>query len=360
MRGSGNTWYPAWGGLGVIDMARRKRTRRYLAALAGICLPLLVASCTFGGASPTATPDPGAAAQAGASSPTPPVAVATPTNAPASTTRPETSPGATAGARSTPVAGSPLPGSRIVTYYGHPTSELLGVLGEYPPAELAARLKRQAAAYQQADPSKPVIPAIHFIATVAQGAPGNDGLYRAQTADDLIEKYAQLCEKEGMLLILDLQMGRAKVKDEVDSVLHFLKRPYVHLALDPEFTMGPGQIPGDEIGSIDAADINATARTLADLAATYNLPDKMLIVHQFLPSMIKNKPAIQSIPRVGIVVMMDGFGGPDLKTDVYNKMVRDQPVQYAGIKLFYKHDKPLFSPSDVLALKPQPDVITYQ
>jgi hypothetical protein len=57
---------------------------------------------------------------------------------------------------------------------------------------------------------------------------------------------------------------------------------------------------------------------------------------------------------------MDGFGPPYLKHGSYKAYVLQQPVQYAGFKLFYKNDKPLLAPKDVLALKPVPLFVMYQ
>ena len=37
-----------------------------------------------------------------------------------------------------------------------------------------------------------------------------------------------------------------------------------------------------------------------------------------------------------------------------------EPVEFAGIKLFYKQDVPLMTPADILGLTPPPDVIIYQ
>ena len=58
--------------------------------------------------------------------------------------------------------------------------------------------------------------------------------------------------------------------------------------------------------------------------------------------------------------MMDGFGGPGAKSGNYEKFVREEPLQYGGIKLFYKQDKPLMTPKDIVALSPTPLVVIYQ
>ncbi|GEM_PF-1443742 len=260
----------------------------------------------------------------------------------------------------TPLPGAILPAHRIVAYYGNPLAPDMGVLGEAPAEAMLARLKQQAEAYTAADPARPALPALHLVASVAQDDPGPEGLYRARMPPELIEKVALWAESNEWLLILDVQVGRSSVAAELEPLLPFLKRRYVHLALDPEFAMGPDKVPGQVFGTMDATTINGAIRTVADLVAAENLPPKVLIVHRFTEEMITNATQIQLDPRVQVVIDMDGFGDPEAKISHYNTYVRDQRVAYTGIKLFYKHDVPLLSPTDVLSLDPPPDVVIYQ
>jgi hypothetical protein len=111
---------------------------------------------------------------------------------------------------------------------------------------------------------------------------------------------------------------------------------------------------------MDAAEINHAIAVLAEAARAHDLPNKILIVHQFAASMIANKDRIADDPRVDVVIDMDGFGGRGIKIRHYNLYVRDQPVEFGGIKLFLQHDSDLLAPADVLALDPPPDVVVYQ
>ncbi len=86
-----------------------------------------------------------------------------------------------------PLPGSILPSRRIVAYYGNPLSKRMGILGELPPDQMLARLDREVAAWNKADPAHPVQPALHLIVVVAQGAPGRDGKYRLRMPDTLVE-----------------------------------------------------------------------------------------------------------------------------------------------------------------------------
>jgi len=257
-------------------------------------------------------------------------------------------------------AGALLPTNRIVAYYGNPLSPILGRLGEGPPDETIARLRQTADYYAEADQSRPVKPALELITPLAQASAGEDGLYRARMSPDVIDQVAGWAADNDLLLILDVQVGRSSVADELPELLPYLKRPNTHLALDPEFAMGLGEVPGRTIGSLDAADVNAAIETLAELVESEKLPPKVLIVHRFLPSMLTDADAIETDPRVQVVIDMDGFGSPAAKISKYHAFVRDTGAGFGGIKLFYKYDPPLLQPEDVVGLNPAPDVVIYQ
>ena len=260
----------------------------------------------------------------------------------------------------TPLPGSVLPGCRIVAFYGNPLSKRMGVLGEYPPAQMLAKLDSQAKAFERADTATPVVRALELITPVAQGSPGAKGLWRMRMPDTLIEKVAQLAESKGYLLFLDVQVGKSNVAAELEPLLPYLKRPYVHLALDPEFSMKGPEPPGKKIGTMDAADVNVAIHLLEKLVDENKLPPKILIVHRFTQRMLTNHEKIERDPRVQVIINMDGFGPPSLKLGSYQAYVHDRPVQYYGIKLFYKNDKPMFTPADVMRLFPIPQYIQFQ
>jgi hypothetical protein len=259
-----------------------------------------------------------------------------------------------------PLPGSVLPDRRIVSYYGNPLASGMGVLGEQPPEKLFPRLRNQAEAYRSADKDRTVTPALELVAVVAQGQPGPDGLYRLRMEPELIERVASWADEHGFLLILDVQIGRGNVDDEVSWLVPFLKRPNVHLALDPEFAMPRNQVPGQRIGTMDASAINGAMRTLADLVETERLPPKLLVVHRFTEEMVTAHQKIAVDPRVQVVMVMDGFGAPATKIHQYDTLIAEQRVQYTGFKLFYRHDQPLMTPEQVLLLDPPPDLIIYQ
>ncbi len=256
--------------------------------------------------------------------------------------------------------GALLPNYRILTYYGHPHNDSMGVLGEFPTDELIGKMRQEAANYEAADPSRPVLIGFEVIASVAQGDAQSDGTYLLHTDLETLTEYADVAASNNMLLFLDLQIGRSTVAADLDGILSLLARPNVHLALDPEFAIKEGEIPGENIGELDAEQILYAQQTLAAMVADQGLPPKMLIVHQFREDMITNKDQLAPVAGVQLVIDADGYGDPILKTDVYNILVRDQPVEFGGIKLFYKQDKPLMSAEEVVALDPPPDIIIYQ
>jgi hypothetical protein len=121
-----------------------------------------------------------------------------------------------------------------------------------------------------------------------------------------------------------------------------------------------GEIPGEYIGSVTADSITYAQQVLAEISATHGIPPKILIVHQFREDMIQGKDQLAPVPGVQLVIDADGYGAPELKTAVYNFLVRNELIEFGGVKLFYRQDMPLMSPQEILALVPAPDVIIYQ
>jgi Tfp pilus assembly PilM family ATPase len=73
-----------------------------------------------------------------------------------------------------PLSGALLPFNRIVAYYGNLYSKKMGVLGEYDTQTMLRKLNQEVIKWNAADPQTPVIPALHYIATTAQGLPRKD------------------------------------------------------------------------------------------------------------------------------------------------------------------------------------------
>ena len=257
-------------------------------------------------------------------------------------------------------AGSLFPENRVLLYYGFPTNENMGILGEYEPAQVLELLEQEAENYRAADPSRPVKVGFEMIASVAQGDPGPDGLHVADASRELLDTYTQFTADNDLLLFFDVQMGFKEPFDDYSGLEEWIARPHVHLAIDPEFHLREGEVISEYIGQVTAAEVTEAQNWLVEIAAEYNVPPKTLIVHQFDNTMIEQKDEIQPVPGVDLVIDMDGFGPPDLKRGTYDVVITQAPIEYNGIKLFYGQDDPLMTPEEVLALDPSPDLIIYQ
>jgi hypothetical protein len=255
-----------------------------------------------------------------------------------------------------PLPGSILPAKRIIAFYGNPLSKRMGILGEFEPEEMLLKLDTEVMEWSRLDPEHPVQPALHLIAMVADPHPGPSGKYRTRMDSAFIEKVYGWAQNRKALLFVDLQVGQSTLQHELPWIEKFLIRPDVHLGIDPEFAMKKGGIPGQRIGTFDAAEINYAIRFLADLVTKHNLPPKILVVHRFTRGGVTNYDKIELDPRVQFVMHMDGFGAPWLKRDTYWRDIKSQPVQFAGWKQFTKtrNDNPPTPREEILRLWPVP------
>jgi len=264
-----------------------------------------------------------------------------------------------------PNTGALLPYDRIVAYYGNFYSGALGVLGAYPPQQMITKLMAEVDKWKAADPNTPVVPAIDYIATTAQGSPGADGKYRLRMPADQIELAISLANQIHGVVFLDVQDGWSSVQSEVSALAPYLKLPNVELALDPEFSMPSGVKPGKQIGSMSAADINWASEYLQNIVQQNHLPPKVLVVHRFTYGMITDYKDIKLSSDVQMLIDMDGWGTQPQKVKIYKDVVESEPVQFTGIKLFYKNDlrgasTGMLTPSQILKLSPRPSYIQFQ
>jgi hypothetical protein len=262
-----------------------------------------------------------------------------------------------------------LPNYRIVGFYGAPQHDELGALGIGTPDEAARKLLAQAGPYSR--PGRPVMPAFELIVTLAQADAGDDGKYRLRQAPEVIDRYLAAVRKVKGILILDIQPGQSNFLEEVRLLGRWLVEPDVELALDPEWNVPAGHVPGQEIGTMKAATVNQISYYLARLRRLKDLPQKLLIVHQFTESMVADREEVLDRPGVAIVHNIDGFGTPVLKKNVYDQLAYstgagaavERPPgggRFNGFKLFYKEDTDLMAPAQAIGLRPSPDVVLYE
>ncbi|HMA78109.1 MAG TPA: hypothetical protein VKP88_03120 [Candidatus Paceibacterota bacterium] len=265
-----------------------------------------------------------------------------------------------------PHGGALLPFNRIIAYYGNYFSTRMGILGEFDRATVLAQLASTSASYEAVDPDTPVVPAIHYIAMVAQADAGSDGMYRNVMPDEHIERAFSMAEEIDGIVFLDLQVGLSTIQRELPQFREYLTRPNAHLGIDPEFAMAPsGAAPGTVIGTYDAEDINFVIDWLSEIVREHQLPPKVLVVHRFTQNMVTNYQDIQPTPEVQVVMHMDGWGSKQLKRNTHARVIEPEPVQFAGLKIFYKNDlKPpstgIFTPAEAIEMHPEPIYIQYQ
>ena len=321
--------------------AARRRTRRRRRWV--VALLVLAGTATAGGVvldrDPGPDPDPAPGA-APAAQPATTVAVTTTTAPPP----PEL-----------PRGGRRLfPRYRVVGFYG---MQNLDVLGAGPPDVVAQRLLKVARPY--ARPGRPIMPMFELIATIAHPFPTPSGLYRTHQEDAIVRSFLEAVRRIDGVLVLDVQPGR---DDFLSSVRHwepYLRQPDVGIALDPEFSMGPGQLPGRHLGRTDAAAINRASAYVAGIVRRQRLPQKLFIIHQFHDSMIRDKARIAIRPGLAMTWNADGFGARSDKLEDYRSYTRDRRF-HPGLKLFYENDVDIMSPREVMRLKPPPRIVNYQ
>jgi hypothetical protein len=252
-----------------------------------------------------------------------------------------------------------FPHYRVVAFYGAPQDAQLGELGIGTPAHAARKLLRQAAPYGRK--TRPVLPAMELIASVAAHDPGPDGLYRTQQTPGVINRYLRAARRIKALLVLDIQPGHADFLSEARRLAPWLGQPDVGIALDPEWHT-PGAVPGTQIGSVTAAEINAVSDYVAGIVRARNLPEKLFVIHQFTDGMIQGKEQVLARPGLAVTFNVDGFGDRPNKLSKYRAFTaqtRGRPFD-DGFKLFYHEDTNLMSPSNVMAMQPRPDLVVYE
>ena len=249
---------------------------------------------------------------------------------------------------------------RLVAIYGHPSTSSLGVLGEQGPDAGVERLGSIAAGYN-AD-GYVVLPTFEIITTVASAGPGGDGDYSAMTARDTIRPWIETAAANNMYVVLDLQPGRTDFLTQAMVYEEFLRLPHVGLALDPEWRLKPHQVHLEQVGTVDAAEVNRVVAWLAGIVRENALPQKLLIVHQFQAAMITNRGLIDTPPELAVLIQMDGQGSMRAKYASWGTLTGPPDAEqfHWGWKNFYDEDHPNATPEQVLELTPTPEFVSFQ
>ncbi len=245
---------------------------------------------------------------------------------------------------------------RLVAFYGSPTGPSLGLLGDWPREEMHRQLLSTLTTYEPFS-DRPILPAFHLVTTVANPTPPE---YSHHVSLEMIEEWVAAAETLQTAVILDIQPGRANLMAEFTRLEYLLYEPHVHLAIDPEFVMNAWQVPGANIGQLYAAQINEIQAQMNKIGAEVGL-NRVLILHQFRPSMLPDKALIEDYPFVELVIDGDGVGPAEIKISNYTTYASEPAFEFGGFKLFPTNgDYPILSPAEVMSLEPPPVLIIYQ
>lgn len=260
--------------------------------------------------------------------------------------------------------GVVFPGRRMVALYGHPSGPALGAMGEQNPEQAVHRVTDLVRQYKEADPEddNDYVPAFEIIATVASSAAGDDGDYSNESTIEELRPYVDAIGAAGGFAILDLQPGHASFLDQAKRYQELLELPHVGLALDPEWKIKPDERPLARVGNTTSAEIDEVSEWLAQLVRDKNVPQKILILHQFQVGMIEGRENLNlDHPELAFVLHADGHGTPGQKFDTWNTLREGlQPEIFLAWKNFIDEDTPMFDPAQTTQIDPQPWFVSYQ
>ena len=252
-----------------------------------------------------------------------------------------------------------VPDKRMVALYGNPLTSSLGPLGDQGPQESVERLRPIAAPYD-AD-GKQVLMTFEIITTMASSGAGADGNFSAEMDFEVIEPWIEVARQNDMYVLLDLQPGYTDFLTQAKRYTDLLLDPHVGLALDPEWRLKPGEVHLEQIGSVTAAEVNEVMEWLAALVREHDLPQKVLLIHQFDPIMLPDRELIVTPPELAVIIQMDGHGTIELKMSSWNRLTAGDGARFWwGWKNFYDEDRPTPTPEQVLDLTPATVYISYQ
>ena len=324
---------------------------------AAIVTVALCVACTPPAELPVASTTPSTSISATSSpSPVSPTGSSTPSSSPAT-------PSAEPAELTLPRGGRTVfPRYRLVGYSGVTGAKTLGRLGTGPLDQRVKEMERRAKPYTA---GREIMPVLEIIATVVQGSPGGDGKYRTRMPDKQIETYLKSARKHKAILLLNIQPGRSEFLTEAKAYEKWLKQPDVGVAVDPEWAMDKGQVPGRAYGHTTGQELDEVASYLAGLVKRNDLPEKVMVYHQVSVSVVRKESGLKKHAGVAVVKSVDGLGPPGPKINTYRVVNESTPSHvHPGFKLFYTEDRRdngrLMTPKEVLALKPRPEYVLYE
>jgi hypothetical protein len=239
-------------------------------------------------------------------------------------------------------------------------------LGRIGVGNLDDRVTEMASQGQQYAAGRKVLPTLELIATVVQKSPGADGMYRTVSSDDKVRVHLEAVRRVKGILLLAIQPGRSDFVTEVKRYETWLKEPDVGVALDPEWRMGPTQVPMRVFGSTTGQELDDTAAYLSKLVTDNGLPEKVMLYHMLRTAFVTRPQDLRPHPGVTQVVSVDGIGAPSMKIATWKRVMKVKPAHvHPGFKLFFTEDTAqkgwrLMTANEVLGLTPTPEYILFE
>jgi len=253
-----------------------------------------------------------------------------------------------------------FPARRLVGFSGAPGSAALGPMT----GDLAAATERLRGQAEPYGADRAVLPTLELIATTAHPVPGPNGTYATAPDDAVVQQYLDAARAAGGILLLGIQPGTGDFLPAVQYYERWLSEPDVGVALDPEWAVDPGEVPGEVFGSTTGAELDSVSAYLDGLVTAHRLPQKVMLYHQLHADIVTGQEVLVDRPGVAVVKSVDGIGAAADKVGTYQRvMAGTPPFVHAGFKLFYEEDVrsgPLMTPPEVLALVPQPEYVLYE
>jgi hypothetical protein len=254
-----------------------------------------------------------------------------------------------------------LPTYRLVGFSGGPGTAAFGRLGVGDLDARGREIEKRAAALAG---GREPLPVFELITVVAHGTPGRNRLYNSRVGDDVIARYLAAARRHRGLLLLNIQPGREDFLPIVQALRPWLEQPDVGIALDPEWAVEPGDVPGQRFGRTTGKELDSVAAYLDHLVRSKSLPQKAMVFHQVAARVVVGQSAIKERPGVVVFKSVDGIGSMAAKLATWRVLVKGLPPSvHTGFKLFFDEDVRhgrLMTPAQILALRPQPEYVLYE
>ena len=142
-----------------------------------------------------------------------------------------------------------------------------------------------------------------------------------------------------------------------------LAYPHVGIALDPEWRLKPDQVHLQQIGSVATSEVNEVIEYVADYVRENQLPQKLVVLHQFQLRMITDRQDLDMTrSEVALLIHADGQGSQGAKQATWRTLHEDAPEGVMwGWKNFVDEDSPMLTPEQTYrGVDPVPDFVSYQ